>query len=130
MSEIMTETDLDGHEDQADGAEVKARRAHRRVNPLPAEPVSAELPPPPTTLSIAEGRRRAHVLRLQHDLEQAQVFTWPMNPSCSGEQVARLREQQEQGAASIAARLAATEALSGWQLVKEYKADEAGVWRG
>ena len=45
MSEIMTETDLDGHEDQADGAEVKARRAHRRVNPLPAEPVSASCPP-------------------------------------------------------------------------------------
>jgi hypothetical protein len=119
----------------AEATEVgKPRRAHRRMRPIaddaPVAEVAAELPPPATMVSLANARRGGHRTRLVADLEAAQRFNVPLNTSGDHRELARQGQVRLAVIADAERRLAEVDALDGWTLVRAYKANETGIWRG
>lgn len=113
-----------GVADEAEQAEGKTRRAHRRTRPIEElEPEQPVLPPSPFALSVANSRRADQLRRLRVDLESLQTHG-PRQVSTflsagMHEMGHRQALQNEQSEIDKAAEIARVEALDGWPLVVE-----------
>jgi hypothetical protein len=90
---------------------------------------AAVAPPPATAVTIAESRRGAQLRKLRNDLEKAERISAPINPGCPPSEYARQAAQRELGLADLRARIEATDAMTGWELVNAYKGNESGTYR-